>query len=324
MGLVYAGGADRLGSLAQAAQDVGRVTGLELREQVLGDGENGPVVDVQDVVPGSQQRALRVGGRVAAHQVQRLDLGVHAGDTLVEYQGVGDDGAGHAAGLGHVRHAEQMGHLPRDTRPAGVYRVEELGRGVNAGLEGGGGLVHGALGHGHEAHEVGEIGDAACEPAGGGEPLTPVASATGVGARHKGEDAVFEAGGRESGAEVGGIADRGGIAQGDGGLDGARVDRHTQAEARAGLRFDVGGGQVFGFDDDGRAAGVGDEEIGLQAGAAGDDAGVLEQDAAAGQHGLQQEAQSVVGIRLGLARHGDGPLVTGAVSGWEHPFEDSR
>ena len=278
VGLVYAGGADRLGGLAQAAQDGGCVTGRQLRQQVLGNGENGPIVDVQDVVPGGQQRAFRVGGRVTAHQVQRLDLGVHAGDALVEDQRVGDDGAGHAAGLGHVRHAEQLRHLPRDGRPAGVYGVEELGRGVNAGLEGGGGLVHGALGDGDQAHEVGQVGDAACEPAGGREPL----HAGGRG----GEDAVGEAGVGEGGAEVGGIADCGGIAQGNGRLDGAGVDGHGQAEARAGLRFDVGGGQVFGFDDDGRAAGVGDEQIGLQGGAVRDDAGMLGEHLAAGQHGL--------------------------------------
>ena len=97
---------------------------------------------------------------------------------------------------------------------------------------------------------------------------------------------------------------------------GRGVDRHGQAEARAGLRFDVGGGQVFGFDNDRRAAGVGDEQVGLQAGAAGDDARVLGAHLAAGQHGLQQAAQGVVGTRLGLARHGGGPLVTGTVSGW--------
>ena len=40
-----------------------------------------------------------------------------------------------------------------------------------------------------------------------------------------------------------------------------------QAEALLCLRFDVGGGQVLGLDDDRRAAGIGDEQVGLQAGA---------------------------------------------------------
>ena len=194
-----------------------------------------------------------------------------------------------------------MGHGSRDVRAAVVYGVEVLGRGVNAGLERVGGLVHGPLGNGNQAHEVGQVGNGSFQPAGGREPL----HAGGRGS----EDAVGEAGGGEGGAEIGGVADFRGIAQGNGRLDGTRMVSHAQAEARAGLRFDVGGGQVFGFDDDRRAAGVGDEQVGLQAGAARDDAGILEQDAAARQHGLQQAAQGVIGIRLGLARHRGGPLV---------------
>ena len=67
------------------------------------------------VFPGGQHRAFGVGGCVAAYQVQRLDFGVHPGDALVEDEGIGDDGAGHAAGLGYVRHTELLRHLPRDT-----------------------------------------------------------------------------------------------------------------------------------------------------------------------------------------------------------------
>ena len=36
-------------------------------------------------------------------------LSVHAGNLIVKYEGVGDDGAGHAAGLEHVGHPQQIG-----------------------------------------------------------------------------------------------------------------------------------------------------------------------------------------------------------------------
>ena len=95
---------------------------------------------------------MRVGDSVAAHQLERLNLIVHTGDALVEDQRVGDDGAGHAAGLGHVRHAEQARHLPRDGRSTGVYGVKEPGRGVNAGLQRVGSCINRPLRHGDEAH----------------------------------------------------------------------------------------------------------------------------------------------------------------------------
>ena len=79
----------------------------KLRQDVPGDGEDGPVVDLQDVVPGGQRLSLGVVDAVAADHGQGLDLRVQPGDALVEDEGVGDDGAGHAAGLRHVAHAQQ-------------------------------------------------------------------------------------------------------------------------------------------------------------------------------------------------------------------------
>ena len=57
-------------------------------------------------VPGCQHFALRVVYAVAASMREGLDPRVHPGNLIVEYQGIGNDGAGHATGLGHVGHPQ--------------------------------------------------------------------------------------------------------------------------------------------------------------------------------------------------------------------------
>ena len=94
---------------------------------------------------------------------------MHSGDALVEDHGVGDDGAGHAAGLGHVVHAQQGGNLGGDGGAEGVHFLEDVGGVVDTLLKEVGSTVNGVLGHGDEADKVGQVGDGAVEPAGLGE-----------------------------------------------------------------------------------------------------------------------------------------------------------
>ena len=142
---------------------------------------------------------------------------------------------------------------------------------------------------------VAQVLDAALQPAGLREALCVRAAL--------GKDAVFEAGRRQGGAQVVGIADRGRVAEGDCGLDDAPVDGHLQPEAGPGLRLDGAGGHVLGLDHHGRAAGRGDDDVRAQSGMADDGLGVLGSHLPAGQHSLEQDAQGVVGVRLRLSRH---------------------
>ena len=134
VGVFDAGRADGLGGVTQAPQDAGRVGRVQVLEDLPGDAENGPVVDVENGGPGLKDFALRVGYTVIADLREGIDARVHAGDLVVEDEGVGDDGAGHAAGLAHVGHAQQAGDLRGDAGTGPVYLVEVLGRGVDAFL----------------------------------------------------------------------------------------------------------------------------------------------------------------------------------------------
>ena len=142
--------------------------------------------------------------------------------------------------------------------------------------------VYGALGDGHQADHVGQVLNGALQPAG----LRETAHVLGA----LGEDAVVEAGRRQGGVEVVGLRNVVWVAEGDGGLDDARVGGHLQPEAGLGLRFDGARGHVLGLDHYRRAAACGDDDVGAQPSVAGDGLGVLGAHLAAGQHVLQQAA----------------------------------
>ncbi len=110
VGVVHARRIYRLGGVPQLSQNLRRVARWHLLQDVLGNREDGPIVDLEYVVPGGNHLALGVIHAVAAHHGQGLYLVMHAGNALVEDQGVGDDGAGHAARLGHVGHTQQAGN----------------------------------------------------------------------------------------------------------------------------------------------------------------------------------------------------------------------
>ena len=236
------------------------------------------------------------GDAFAADQVQRTDVVVHPGDAVVENHGVGDDGTGHAAGLGHVVHAQQPGDGRIDSGVQAVHLLQDVGGIVNALLEIGSGLVNGVLGYGDEADKVGQVGHRAVEPAGLREADGPASLG--------GEDAVAQRRLADGGGKVVGIADGLGIAQGNGGLDGARLAGDVQPEASGGLGLDVLGRVVLGLDDDGGAPGIGDEDVGLEPGAPLDDLGVLGAHGGLAQHSLEDAAEGVVGAGFGLVRHG--------------------
>ena len=155
--------------------------------------------------------------------------------------------------------------------------------------------VDGALRNAHQADHVGQVLDSALQPAGLREALCVRAAL--------GKDAVFEAGRRQGGAQVVGVAHRGRVAQGDGGLDDAPVGFHHQPEPGPGLLLDGASGHVLGLDHHGRAAGRGDDDVGAPSGVAEDGPRVLGPHLPARHHPLQQVAQGVVDVRLRLARH---------------------
>ena len=95
---------------------LGGAAGVELAEDVPGDGEDGPVVDFEDYGPCGEGLALGVGDVGAADEADGPDARVLSGDALVEDQGVGDDGTGHAAGLGNGGHSQEVSNLPVHVR----------------------------------------------------------------------------------------------------------------------------------------------------------------------------------------------------------------
>ena len=268
---------------------------LTFTTTVLGNREDGPVVDLQDVSPCGQRLLLGVGDRRAAHQRQGLDRWMHAGNPLVKHQGVGDDGASHAAGLGNVGHSQEAGYCHRDAGTGLVQLIQELCGPFDALFQPVGGLVYGALRDGHQADHVGQVLNRALQPAGLREALYAL--------RALGEDAVVEARRREGGGQVVGLAYRVGVAEGDGGFDDAPVGGKFQPKAGLCLGLGGDGGQVLGFDHNGRATGGGDDDVGAPPGVPGDGLCALGLHVAPGQHALKQAAQGVVDVWLSLTWH---------------------
>ena len=210
VGVGDAGGLHLLGGVSQDSQDLAGVAGVELSEDVPGDGEDGPVVDFEDSCPGGQGLGLRVRDLGAADEVEGLDPFVLSGDALVEHQGVGDDGTGHSAGLGNVGHSQEAGDLPSyDGIQVFEFVQDDRGR-FDAVLQGVGGEVHFLLGNGDQSDKVSEVGNGAFEPARFGEAAAVLV-----------EDTVGQAGVDDGLRYVVGVTDRHRVAQGYGRLDGA-------------------------------------------------------------------------------------------------------
>ena len=119
-------------------------------QYVLCDGEYGPVVVLEYSVPhvdGSSLRVLllRPGGFRHLLVVFR-----HTGQLILEYQGVGEDGAGDPPGLLAVRHF----HDPCDSlgcySPFGRHLVQMGARDLYTVGKCVDGFLHGLLWHGHE------------------------------------------------------------------------------------------------------------------------------------------------------------------------------
>ena len=115
----------------------------------------------------------------------------------------------------------------------------------------------------------------------------------------------YESRASESGREVVSVLD-GGVSQGDGGVDVSGGSSDFESEPAFGLALDGVCGHELGFDDDGGAAGRGDEYVGLETGAVDDLLGVLEVNGVLGQHTSKQRTEGVVGVLLGLLGHWDG------------------
>ena len=293
MAVVHAGAADFADGVFQMAQDAGGVFGGDAVENIPPDGKNRPVVDAgEDAAPHGQDFVLGVGHLGAADQAQGRHIGVHTGQPFVENHSVGDDGAGHAAGLGDIGHPQQAGNCGGNVGPLLRHFVQHIGGAFNAPFQVVGGGGHGLLRHGHQSDEVGQIGSAPVDPAGLGEAVAVIV-----------EDAVADAGRRERGRQVvsGGQLLR--VAQGDDGFHRAGFAGDGGAEPGSGVGFGVGVGFVLGFQYDGGAAGGGYQDVGVPAGVAGDGLRGFGADGIAGQHRAQQAAEGGVGGFLGLMGH---------------------
>ena len=115
-------------------------------------------------------------------------------------------------------------------------------------------MVYRSLRDGHQTDHVGQVLNAALQPAGLREALDVLGAL--------GEDAVGEAGRRQGRPQIVGLANRVRVAEGDSGFDDAPVDGHLQPEAGLGLRFDCTSGHVLGLDHYRRVAGRGDDDVG--------------------------------------------------------------
>ena len=288
-----AGRGDALRGFAQDVQDAGRGVRRKLFHEVARNRENGPVIDVQNVSPCVGHGPLRVGDGRAAHPVQRLDGRVAAGQPLVKQQGVGHDGARHAAGLDVVGHAEQAGDVQRDAGPRRRHVVQQGDAAVDAFFQRLGRGGDGALRHGDEADQIGQIRHVAVQPARGRKPLhvLPVLRQHAVGQAGRGDD----------GPQVLGIAEVRRVAERHRGLDGVGFVHHAEAEAGRGFGLRGARRQVFGFDDDRCPVRGRHRDVESQARPVGDEPRLFRVYRAARQHPLEQVGQRAVGVRFGMA-----------------------
>ena len=159
-----------------------------------------------------------------------------AGERLLEDEGVGEDGHGHAARLRAVFEAQVLGEEGGDGGVVGrVGFGENFASQLDIALEDFGedvdlfGGAHGLLG------EEGEVTQAAMQPTAGGP-------AFGFGGQLAAVEGVFEVvAGTERGLQLrfGVRAERGRAAQGDAGLDGVVVIAQRDSEAITRFVFDV-------------------------------------------------------------------------------------
>ena len=221
---------------------------------------------------------------------------MHSGDALMEDQGVGHDGAGHAAGLGDVGHPQQAGYVRGDGGARLADLVQMLGGSVDTLLQDGGGLVYGALGYGDKPHHVGYVLHGAVQPARFREPAN---AAFGLLC----EDTIGKLCFFEVGPQVVGLPERLWVAESNYSFDYAPVYRCFQPEAVFGFLFNVGRWYKLRLDYYRRAACSCNEYVRLQSCMSGDCLCVFRMHPASAHHGLEQAAKGVVGAGFGLSGH---------------------
>ena len=244
-------------------------------------------VDVESVQ--GAEPAQGADGPEAAVDVKR-EAG--AGEGFVEDERVGDHRHRHHAGLAGV-----VVFLLQDAGDARADRVEavEVGGVPHGGGEQVGEAVDASDGDCGAVDEHGEFEQVAADVAAGGEALGVLAVAVGVERELEvagAADGVGKSGALEFG-EAGRVDER------DRGFDGVAgaLDLAVHAVERVLVDFVAGGD--FGFDHDGPAGRVGDEQVGGEAGAVFERAGRL------GEHGpacaAAQGAEDVAELDVDLA-----------------------
>ena len=293
--VVYPRGGHVPGGVLQPAQKLGGVARRKLPENVSPNVEDGIVVDAQDVAPCGQYLSLRVDYSVPGQEAERLDLFVHSRQTLVKDHGVGDDCAGHAAGLGYIRHSQDVRYRLGDARPDLVDFVHEPCGTLDAFLQGRGGFVHRSLGNGHEPDQVGEVGRRSVQPSRLREAVQAPRSTC--------EDAIGEAGVAQCRVQVVDVFKLRRVAKGNGGLYGAGVDGYGQAETLRRVGFHGVCRIVFGLDHDRRAPGGREDDVRLQGGRVCDYPGVLGAHVHGVHHRSQQAAEGAVDGQFRVTGH---------------------
>ena len=89
--------------------------------------------------------------------MQGFHLLVHPRDALVEDHSVGDDGAGHAAGLGNIAHSQQPGDDRGNVGAQLGHLIQLVGSLTDALLKRVSRLLHGFLGDGYQTGKVSQV-----------------------------------------------------------------------------------------------------------------------------------------------------------------------
>ena len=224
-------------------------------------------------------------------------------DALVEHQRVGDDGAGHPAGLGNVGHPQQPGNLPGGGRGHLFQFVQDHRRPLDAVLQSVRRQFHFLLWDRHQPHQVRQVRNRPLQPA-------RLREARVVLVQH----AVGEPGVGNSLRYVIGVPHRLGIAQRNRRLNAAGLPGNAQSQSCDGVLLRLRSGFVLGFHHHRRPPRRGYQHIRVLPRMRRKSLRVLGAYLAAGHHAAQQITQGIVRVWLRLVRHSPlrkGELVSG-------------
>ena len=276
--------------LAEPAQDPGAVAGQQVRQEIPRDGEDRPVVDRENLVPGRANGPVRVDDGVA-HFAGGPNPGQDSGQSVVEDDGIRQDGPCHAPRLRGIVESQARGDLIGKERTQDAEFVQPPGHLLDPLLHRRGGGPHRFLRLPDEPNQVGEILHGPLEPTRPGKPR-PVRVVGGEG----------QIGIPQGRFDLVGVLQRCRVSQRHDRFDRTRLA--DDAPMEPGTRFFLDGRRrfVLRLDDHRRGAGAGYQEI-RPAGMAREQPGVLRPDRRVAEHSPQQRPESAVGVGFDLTDH---------------------